>query len=116
MPGRPGAQAGAVDGTAELPRSPPICTDLGYPPPSRPGAAKRASNIDMSELMPKIQAATAKSSANVSNKLPTVVPAPQKQYFGVLGQRHVICMSGLPNNGKAFLADELGWYLEFFHG
>jgi len=66
--------------------------------------------------MPKIQAATAQSSATDSNQLPTVVPAPQKQYFGVLGQRHVICISGLPNNGKAFLAYELGWYLEFFHG
>jgi len=45
-----------------------------------------------------------------------MVPAPQKQFFGVLGQRHVICINGLPNNGKAFVAKELGWYLEFFHG
>ena len=48
--------------------------------------------------------------------MPTVVPAPQKQFFGVLGQRHVICISGLPNNGKMFVAQELGWYLEFFYG
>ena len=34
----------------------------------------------------------------------------------MLGQRHVICINGLPNNGKAFLPHELGWYLEFFHG
>jgi len=71
---------------------------------------------DMDELVPKIQAKTAQASRVPSNALPTAVPAPQKQYFGVLGQRHVICINGLPNNGKAFVAKELGWYLEFFHG
>jgi hypothetical protein len=70
---------------------------------------------EMNELVPKIQASTARK-ARPSNEQPTTVPAPQKQYFGVLGQRHVICINGLPNNGKAFVARELGWYLEFFHG
>ena len=65
--------------------------------------------------MPKIQAATVRHHVP-SNDMPTTVPAPQKQFFGVLGQRHVICLNGLPNNGKDFVAKELGWYLEFFHG
>ena len=77
---------------------------------------RRSPNIDeMNELMPKIQASTARN-RRPSNEQPTAVPAPQKQYFGVLGQHHVICINGLPNNGKAFVARELGWYLEFFHG
>jgi broad specificity phosphatase PhoE len=115
MAGRSGLQTPAECGSTDPLRSRPICPDLGYPPPL-PFELKRTSTMDMSELMPKIQAATAKRSANVSNNLPTVVPAPQKQYFGVLGQRHVICICGVPNNGKAFIAHELGWYLEFFHG
>jgi len=90
--------------------------DAANPPPSSPEMIRKRSCGDIGELMPKIQAATAQSSAKNSNQLPTVVPAPQKQFFGVLGQRHVICINGLPNNGKAFLAYELGWYLEFFHG
>jgi broad specificity phosphatase PhoE len=115
MAGRSGVQPSPEDGAEDQPSPLPICSDLGYPPPPL-GVPRRDSSFDMSELMPKIQAKTAKSSANVTNNLPTVVPAPQRQYFGVLGQRHVICISGLPNNGKAFLAHELGWYLEFFHG
>ena len=71
----------------------------------------------MNELVPRIQASTAqKARQSGSNEQPTTVPAPQKQYFGVLGQRHVICLIGVPNNGKAFVGRELGWYLEFFHG
>jgi len=70
---------------------------------------------ELSELVPKIQAISART-CTAGNDKPTAVPAPQKQYFGVLGQRHVICINGLPNNGKAFVARELGWYLEFFHG
>lgn len=70
----------------------------------------------LNELVPRIQASTARKAASIANEQPTTVPAPQKQYFGVLGQRHVICLIGVPNNGKAFVARELGWYLEFFHG
>lgn len=70
----------------------------------------------MNELVPRIQASTALKAQTSGNEQPTTVPAPQKQYFGVLGQRHVICLIGVPNNGKAFVARELGWYLEFFHG
>merc|ERR1719327_2022303 len=97
MAGRSGLEKSFGDGAAypsQSPRREPDC---------------------MSELVPRIQAATAQS-PTTSNQLPTVVPAPQKQFFGVLGQRHVICINGLPNNGKAFIAEELGWYLEFFHG
>merc|ERR1719316_2526288 len=88
-------------------------------PPVRGALVRRQTSKGaeyVSELMPKIQAATAKNSAGETNELPTTVPAPQKQFFGVLGQRHVICINGLPNNGKKFVAKELGWYLEFFYG
>ena len=54
--------------------------------------------------------------ASVQNPMPTAVPAPQKQFFGTLGVRHVICMVGLPHRGRNYVAAELGWYLEFFHG
>jgi hypothetical protein len=81
-----------------------------------PTGVPRIDSDDMHDLMPKIQAVTARKASLTSNPQPTAVPAPQRQYFGVLGQRHVICINGLPNNGKAFVARELGWYLEFFHG
>ena len=54
--------------------------------------------------------------ASAQNPEPTAVPAPQKQFFGTLGARHVICMVGLPHRGRDYVATELGWYLEFFHG
>ena len=76
----------------------------------------RVNSCEGNELAPKIQMTTVRNNASLENYTPTTVPAPQKQYFGVLGQRHVICINGLPNNGKAFVARELGWYLEFFHG
>ena len=81
----------------------------------KPAGVPRVNSQQYSELAPKIQVTVAKN-ANSGNTQPTVVPAPQKQFFGTLGQRHAICVSGLPNNGKAFVAKELGWYLEFFHG
>ena len=88
---------------------------IGRSPSLQPRGSPSPGLDEMNELVPKIQASTARK-ARPSNEQPTTVPAPQKQYFGVLGQRHVICINGLPNNGKAFVARELGWYLEFFHG
>ena len=76
----------------------------------------RVNSCEGNELAPKIQMTTVRNNASLENYTPTTVPAPQKQYFGVLGQRHVICITGLPNNGKKFVAQELGWYLEFFYG
>ena len=86
------------------------------PPPSPGMQARLDADDDLSELIPKIQMNTASNNRCEANAMPTVVPAPQKQFFGVLGQRHVICINGLPNNGKKFVAYELGWYLEFFYG
>ena len=54
--------------------------------------------------------------ASDQNPEPTAVPAPQRQFFGTLGARHVICLVGLPVRGRNYVASELGWYLEFFHG
>ena len=94
---------------------------LGAPPtaptasahqfPPAVGGIKRYDTDELHELMPKIQAATLKqNSESKDNSTPTRIPAPQKQFFGVLGQRHIICISGLPNTGKGFVACELGWY------
>eukprot|EP00316_Scyphosphaera_apsteinii_P000766 CAMPEP_0119344526 /NCGR_PEP_ID=MMETSP1333-20130426/106990_1 /TAXON_ID=418940 /ORGANISM="Scyphosphaera apsteinii, Strain RCC1455" /LENGTH=561 /DNA_ID=CAMNT_0007356965 /DNA_START=32 /DNA_END=1717 /DNA_ORIENTATION=- len=83
--------------------------------PHMDSTVRRVKTSELFELVPKIQATTARNTVP-TNATPTIVPAPQKQYFGTLGQRHVICINGLPNNGKAFVAKELGWYLEFFHG
>ena len=93
-----------------------VMAALDVPSPTSAARAASVNDEDLSELMPKIQLATARNNVNVDNATPTVVPAPQKQFFGVLGQRHVICINGLPNNGKMFVAKELGWYLEFFYG
>ena len=88
-----------------------MLSDEAMPDITPTGVARANSNTEsLSELMPKIQITTARNNKRgVDNATPTVVPAPQKQFFGVLGQRHVICISGLPNNGKKFLAEELGW-------
>lgn len=66
-------------------------------------------------LCPKSQAKIVGHSTEL-NPQPTAVPAPQKQFFGTLGMRHVICIVGLPHRGRNYVASELGWYLEFFHG
>ena len=65
--------------------------------------------------MPECQANIVNRASDF-NPEPTAVPAPQKQFFGTLGVRHVICMVGLPVRGRNYVASELGWYLEFFHG
>ena len=117
----------APDAATGAPRVPPtLATDSAMAPApdlsdlptvASPGMKPaEASQDDLSELMPKIQLMATASYNSEHNAMPTVVPAPQKQFFGVLGQRHVICISGLPNNGKKFVARELGWYLEFFYG
>ena len=102
-----------ADASPSASRGGPTNDLIGRSPALRPRGSPGVD--EMNELVPKIQASTARKS-RPSNEQPTTVPAPQKQYFGVLGQRHVICINGLPNNGKAFVARELGWYLEFFHG
>lgn len=79
----------------------PMCT----PSIQYPGTPERA--------FPKSQANLGRTTFNPQ---PTAVPAPQKQFFGTLGLRHVICIAGLPHRGRNYIAHELGWYLEFFHG
>ena len=68
------------------------------------------------ELGSKIHAELVRARVHECNTQPTTLPAPQKQYFGTMGMRHVLCICGLPNTCKSFVAFELGWYLEFFHG
>jgi hypothetical protein len=91
----------------ELPAALDISDDDALTRPDRP------SSFDTGKHFPKSQALDLLS---VSNPQPTTVPAPQRQYFGTLGARHVICMVGLPYRGRNYVASELGWYLEFFHG
>lgn len=54
--------------------------------------------------------------ATQDNPLPTAVPPPIAAVAGLLGVRHVLCLIGLPERGKPFIAHRLSKYLSFFHG
>jgi len=54
--------------------------------------------------------------ATHDNPLPTAVPPPIAAVAGLLGVRHVLCLIGLPERGKPFIAHRLSKYLSFFHG
>ena len=54
--------------------------------------------------------------ATSDNPLPTAVPPPIAATSGTLGVRHVLCLIGLPERGKPFIARRLQSYLSFFHG
>jgi len=54
--------------------------------------------------------------ATSDNPLPTAVPPPIAATAGTLGVRHVLCLIGLPERGKPFIARRLDGYLSFFHG
>ena len=47
---------------------------------------------------------------------PTKVPPPISALTGALGQRHVICVIGLPFSGQTPVTHLLRQHLEFFHG
>eukprot|EP00966_Prymnesium_polylepis_P129338 2991299-Prymnesium_polylepis.3 len=50
------------------------------------------------------------------NMTPTKVPPPITALSGTLGQRHVICITGLPFSGQIPVAHLLKHYLEFMSG
>lgn len=50
------------------------------------------------------------------NPQPTAVPPPIAANAGTLGVRHVLCIIGLPERGKPYIARRLQLYLSFFHG
>ena len=50
------------------------------------------------------------------NPMPTAVPPPIAANAGTLGVRHVLCVIGLPERGKPYIARRLQAYLSFFHG
>jgi len=54
--------------------------------------------------------------ATENNPLPTAVPPPIAANAGTLGVRHVLCIIGLPERGKPYIARRLQAYLSFFHG
>ena len=54
--------------------------------------------------------------ATENNPLPTAVPPPIAANSGTLGVRHVLCVIGLPERGKPYIARRLQSYLSFFHG
>lgn len=54
--------------------------------------------------------------ATENNPLPTAVPPPIAANAGTLGVRHVLCVIGLPERGKPYIARRLQAYLSFFHG
>jgi len=54
--------------------------------------------------------------ATTNNPQPTAVPPPIAANAGTLGVRHVLCVIGLPERGKPYIARRLQAYLSFFHG
>ena len=66
----------------------------------------------------KLYPASLKTSTEVSvhNTEPTKVPPPIAALTGTLGQRHVICVIGLPCSGQIPVAHTMRHYLEFMHG
>ena len=66
----------------------------------------------------KLYPASLKTSTEVSvhNTEPTKVPPPIAALTGTLGQRHVICVIGLPCSGQIPVAHTMRHFLEFMHG
>ena len=90
-------------------------TNSGYFPPTEPeaGNSNSAASQDPAVFLSS-QAHLLKPTTD--NPLPTAVPPPIAATAGTLGVRHVLCLIGLPERGKPFIAGRLQAYLSFFHG
>lgn len=96
---------------------------------ARPGMRRKESNMSDGDLFHADRADNTspssrpfvKSQAHLlrpteENPQPTAVPPPIAAVAGTLGDRHVLCLIGLPERGKPFIAKRLMGYLAFFHG
>ena len=81
--------------------------------PNRPGVQRRNTNPEMD---PYVASQQHLLQATENNPLPTAVPPPIAANAGTLGVRHVLCIIGLPERGKPYIARRLQAYLSFFHG
>ena len=52
----------------------------------------------------------------VENPMPQSFPPPKYGEQGIIGEKHVLVMVGLPARGKTHMAKRLCQYLRFFHG
>ena len=52
----------------------------------------------------------------VENPMPQSLPPPKYGEQGIIGEKHVLVMVGLPARGKTHMAKRLCQYLRFFHG
>ena len=68
------------------------------------------------EIDPYVRSQEHLLQATENNPLPTAVPPPIAANAGTLGVRHVLCVIGLPERGKPYIARRLQAYLSFFHG
>ena len=68
------------------------------------------------EITPFVDSQAHLLHATENNPLPTAVPPPISANAGTLGVRHVLCVIGLPERGKPYIAKRLQAYLSFFHG
>jgi len=78
-----------------------------------PGIPRRNTNP---EIAPYVKSQEHLLTATASNPQPTTVPPPIAANAGTLGVRHVLCIIGLPERGKPYIARRLQAYLSFFHG
>ena len=81
--------------------------------PNRSGVQRRNTNPEMD---PYVASQQHLLQATENNPLPTAVPPPIAANAGTLGVRHVLCIIGLPERGKPYIARRLQAYLSFFHG
>ena len=86
-------------------------------PPIAPGCGRERVNSDAAQgSIPFVLSQSHLLQPTQDNPQPTAVPPPIAAVAGMLGDRHVMCMIGLPERGKPFIAKRLKQYLEFFHG
>lgn len=89
-------------------------TEAGSSSDSPDGVPRRYSNTENSQPFVASQAHLLR--ATTENPQPTAVPPPIAANAGTLGVRHVLCIIGLPERGKPYIARRLQSYLSFFHG
>ena len=77
------------------------------------GIPRRNTNPDID---PYVKSQEHLLTATDYNPQPTAVPPPIAANAGTLGVRHVLCIIGLPERGKPYIARRLQSYLSFFHG
>ena len=97
--------------------SPTKRTDLPTPEEKLVGKTSTSAPNDGAspEVLPKTLDEF-KEQFNVDNPKPQSIPPPIYGDQGIIGEKHVLVMVGLPARGKTHMAKRLCQYLRFFHG